>query len=227
MVRAREERGQCPVAQPRLLPSQLAYFDSPYENSFTGLLPGPEPRSPTPPGSHHHSRTGYGQEKGGVSVQLRNLGSSPLELAYFDSIPWQASVLAHTITVSARTADRSPVGAEEESMSSFSCLAFCLDVQLALSMPLLVLEAFIEGVCSSSPCLSSFPASPPPVHTRSFHATRAECSPEHVHASHLDKAIQLTCTSTHVAIAVLRYMRFVPSVNHKRAFVLEMALVCY
>ncbi|KAG0221573.1 hypothetical protein BGW41_006680, partial [Actinomortierella wolfii] len=47
----------------------------------------------------HRYFTGYGQERGGLTIELHNHNSEPVEALYFDTLPWFLKLYLHTMTI--------------------------------------------------------------------------------------------------------------------------------
>ncbi|GAM25826.1 hypothetical protein SAMD00019534_090010, partial [Acytostelium subglobosum LB1] len=54
-------------------------------------------KNPTPaPITAHSHLTGYGQERGGIAIQIYNNHNLPINITYFQAIPWYLRVYFHT-----------------------------------------------------------------------------------------------------------------------------------
>jgi len=53
-----------------------------------------------PPLTAHRYLTGYGQEYGGIAVDIQNNGNTSLNIKYYDVIPWFLRVFFHTLEMS-------------------------------------------------------------------------------------------------------------------------------
>ena len=47
----------------------------------------------------HRYFTGYGQERGGLSIEIRNNNSEDVESIYLDTLPWYLKLYLHTFTI--------------------------------------------------------------------------------------------------------------------------------
>ncbi|KAF9973673.1 hypothetical protein BGZ73_003040 [Actinomortierella ambigua] len=47
----------------------------------------------------HRYFTGYGQERGGLTIELHNHNSEPVEALYFDALPWFLKLYLHTMKI--------------------------------------------------------------------------------------------------------------------------------
>ncbi|KAL1917094.1 uncharacterized protein VTP21DRAFT_5292 [Calcarisporiella thermophila] len=47
----------------------------------------------------HRSITGYGQERGGITVRIENQSAESLSVTYFDAVPWFLRLYLHTLNV--------------------------------------------------------------------------------------------------------------------------------
>jgi len=47
----------------------------------------------------HRYFTGYGQERGGLSIEIHNNNSEDVESVYLDTLPWYLKLYLHTFTM--------------------------------------------------------------------------------------------------------------------------------